>query len=109
MFAPILANTAEVEAEVNPELAQAKQTIRKLWSDLEAAEGRIGAAQVRADAAEQRFVATGGLSVQLFVQKKRQPIQAAVEHWLELPAFSIAIISDSPGYVSEVLKAGNGR
>jgi hypothetical protein len=46
----------------------------------------------------------------LFAEEKRQRILAAAEHWPELPASSIAIItSASPGYVSEVLKGENGR
>ena len=59
----------------------------------------------KANAAEQRFAAAGDLVVQLFAHEKRQRILAAAEHWPELPASSIAIItSASPSYVPEVLK-----
>ena len=108
MFARILANTAE--AEVNPELTKAKQTIKELWSELKAAKDHLANAEARANAAEQRFAAAGDLVARLFAGEKRQRILAATEHWPELPASSIAIItSASPGYVSEVLKGGNGR
>ncbi|NOR83389.1 MAG: hypothetical protein GQ526_07855 [Ardenticatenales bacterium] len=110
MFARILANTAETEAEVNPELSKAKQTIKELRSELKAAKDHLANAEARANAAEQRFSAAGDLVARLFAEEKRQRILAAAEHWPELPASSIAIItSASPGYVSEVLKAGNGR
>ena len=110
MFARILANTAEAEFEVNPELTQAKQTIRKLRSDLEETKEHFAETEARANAAEQRFAAAGELVARLFAEEKRQRILAAAEHWPELPASSIAIItSASPGYVSEVLKEENGR
>ena len=110
MFARILANTAEAEAEVNPELTKAKQTIKELWSELKAAKDHLANAEARANAAEQRFAAAGDLVARLFAGEKRQRILAATEHWPELPASSIAIItSASPGYVSEVLKGENGR
>ncbi len=110
MFARILANTAETEAQVNPELAKAKQTIKELRSELQAAEGHLTEAEAKANTAEQRFGAAGELFVQLFAEEKRQRILAAAERWPELPASSIAIItSASPGYVSEVLKGENGR
>jgi hypothetical protein len=110
MFARILANTAEAEFEVNPELTQAKQTIRKLRSDLEETKEHFAETEARANAAEERFAAAGELVARLFAEEKRQRILAAAEHWPELPASSIAIItSASPGYVSEVLKGENGR
>ena len=110
MFARILANTAETEVGANSELAQAKQNIRKLRLDLEAAKVRMTETVARANAAEQRFAAAGDLVARLFAGEKRQRILAATEHWPELPASSIAIItSASPGYVSEVLKGENGR
>ncbi len=48
MFARILANTAETEAQANPELTKAKQTIKELRSELQAAEGHLANAKVRA-------------------------------------------------------------
>jgi hypothetical protein len=109
MFARILANTVDTEVQANPELAQAKQTIRKLRSDLEAAEGHIGDAEARANAAEQRFAAAGDLVVQLFAHEKRQRILAAAERWPELPASSVAIVAGaSASYVTEVLRRRDG-
>ncbi len=110
MFARILANTAETEAQANPELTKAKQTIKELRSELQAAEGHLANAEAKVNVAEQRFAAAGDLVARLFAGEKRQRILAATEHWPELPASSIAIItSASPGYVSEVLKGENGR
>jgi hypothetical protein len=110
MFARILANTAETESGANSELTQAKQTIRKLRSDLEAAEGRIGDAEARANAAEQRFAAAGDLVVQLSAHEKRQRILAAAERWPQLPTSSVAIVAGaSLSYASEVLKSRDSR
>jgi hypothetical protein len=110
MFARILANTAEAEAGVNPELTKAKQTIQELRSEPNAAEDHLANAEARANAAEQRFAAAGDLVVQLFAAEKRQRILAAAERWPELPAASVAIIAGaSPGYVSEVLRSSDGR
>jgi len=104
MFARILANTAETEAQANPELTKAKQTIKELHSELQMAEGYLANAEYWASAAEQRFGVAGNLVARLFAEEVRQRILAAAEHWPELPASSIAIItSASPGYVSEVL------
>ena len=55
MFARILANTAETEAGANSELTRAKQNIRKLRLDLEAAELCVTETEARANAAERRF------------------------------------------------------
>ena len=96
MFARILANTAETEVGANSELTKAKQTIKELRSELQAA--------------EQRFAAAGDLVARLFAEEKRQRILAAAERWPQLPPTSVAIIaSASPGYVSEVLKSRDGR
>jgi hypothetical protein len=110
LFARILGDTAEAEAEANPELTKAKQTIKELQVVLDAAEMRIADAESRAIAAEQRFAAAGDLFARLIAEEKRQRILAASERWPELPAASIAIIAGaSPGYVSEVLKLSDGR
>jgi hypothetical protein len=77
---------------------------------LDLAEAHISDAEARAIAAEQRFDAAGDLFARLFAEEKRQRILAASERWPELPAASVAIIaSESPGYVSEVLKDRGGR
>jgi hypothetical protein len=110
MFARILANTAETEVGANPELVKAKQNIKELRSDLQAAEGHLANAEARANAAEQRFAAAEDLVVQLFAQEKRQRILAAAERWPELPASSVAIVAGaSPAYASKVLKSRDGR
>jgi hypothetical protein len=110
LFARILANTVETEGDANPELTRSKQTIRELQAELQTARARFTEADARATTAEQRFAAAGELVARLFAEEKRQRILAAAERWPELPAASIAIIaSASPGYVSEVLKEGDGR
>jgi len=109
-FARILADTGDDETGPTPELTQAKQTIKKLRSDLNATDERLADAETRANAAKQRFAAAGDLAVQLFAQEKRQRIMAAAERWPELPAASVAIIAGaSPGCVSEVLRSSDGR
>lgn len=106
----LLAHTADTEVQAKPDLVRAKQTIKELRSELQAAEGHLANAEARANAAEQRFAAAGDLVVQLFAHEKRQRILAAAERWPELPASSVAIIAGaSPGYVSEVLKSSDGR
>ena len=110
MFARILANTAEADAEVNPELTKSKQTIKQLRAELVSAEGQLVDTEARAKAAEQRFATAGDLFARLFAEEKRQRIVAAAQAWPELPAASIAIIADaSPGYVSELLREWDGR
>ena len=79
MFGRILVNTAETKVRVNPNLTQAKHTISKLRSDLDAAEERLTDAEARANAAEQQFAAARDLVVQLFAHEKRQRILAAAE------------------------------
>ena len=110
MFARILANTAETEAQANPELTKAKQTITEFRSELQATEGHLANIEARANSAEQRFAAAGDLVAQLFAEEKRQRILAVADRWPGLPASSVAVIaSASPGYVSEVLKSRDGR
>ena len=110
MFARILANTADTEAQANPELTKAKQTVNRLRAELVAVEEHLTQAEARAMVAEQQFAAAGDLVARLFAGEKRQRILAATEHWPELPASSVAIItSASPGYVSEVLKGESSR
>lgn len=93
-----------------PKRTQAKQTIRKLRSDLDTAEERIADAETRANTAEQQFADAGDLVARLFAEEKCQRILAAAEHWPELPSSSVAIVAGaSTGYVSEVLKRGNSR
>jgi hypothetical protein len=110
LFARILGDTAATEATVDPELTKAKQTIKTLKADLDGTEACLVEAESRALVSEQRFAAAGDLFARLFAEEKRQRILAAAERWPELPAASIAIIaSASPGYVSEVLKSGDGQ
>jgi hypothetical protein len=110
LFARILADTTEIESVPNLELSQAKQTTKRLKEELQAAEEVASVAETRAIDAERRFSAAGDLVVRLFAQEKRQRILAAAERWPQLPASSIAVISEaSPSYVSEVLKSINGQ
>jgi hypothetical protein len=84
VFARILANTADTEVQANPDVVKAKQAIKELRSELQAAEGQFANAEARANAAEQRFTAAGDLVVQLFAEEKRQRILAAAERWPHL-------------------------
>jgi hypothetical protein len=110
LFARILADTTEIESGSNPELSLAKQTIKRLKEELQTAEERTSIAETKAIGAVQRFDAAGDLFARLFAEEKRQRILAAAERWPQLPASSIAVISEaSPSYVSEVLKNSNGQ
>lgn len=92
----LLANTACDPAQVHPEWTKTKRTIPKVRPEQ--------------DAAGQRFAAAGDLVARLFAEEKRQRILAAAERWLELPASLVAIVAGaSPGYVSKVLREGDGR
>jgi hypothetical protein len=105
LFARVLSNVAELEQEANPDLEQAKATIRDLHRQLREAEGRIQVAEQRANAAEIRFAAAGDMFAKLFAEEKRDRILAARQAWPQLPGSAIAIIAEaSPSYVSEVLK-----
>ncbi len=110
MFARILANAAETEAQANPELTKAKLTVKQLRSELAVVEEHLTQVEARANAAEQRFEADGDLFARLFAEERRKRILATAERWPQLPASSVAIVAGaSPGYVSEVLKSSDGR
>jgi hypothetical protein len=110
LFARILADTTDDRTETNNELMQSKLIIRQLRGELKIAEDEVARAEAKAIEFEQRFAAAGDLMARLFAEEKRQRIEAAAEHWPQLPAASIAIISGaSPSYVSEVLKSPNER
>jgi len=97
LFAWVLAEAKENEVEANPEFEKAKETIKELRKQLREAEDAR-------TLAEERFGAIGDLAARLFATEKRQRILAARERWPELPAGTIALITESsPSYVSEVL------
>jgi hypothetical protein len=93
LFARVLSNVREIEQGEDSAVTEAKATIRELRSELKATEQR-------AQLAEQRFGAIGGL----FAEEKQDRIIAAWEQWPDLPNASIAIVAGaSRGYVSDVL------
>jgi hypothetical protein len=79
MFARILANTAGNGTQANPELAKAKQTIKMLRSELDAAEVRMPETEARANAAEERFAAAGGSFARLFAEESGPVILLSCE------------------------------
>lgn len=104
LFARVLSNVADAEADSDPALDVAKSEIKQLRSDLRQAEYDRTAAEGRAMDAETRFAAAGDLFARLFSEEKRLRILAARQTWPELPAAAIAIIAAaSASYVSEVL------
>lgn len=110
LFARILADTVEVESGSNPELSQTKLTNKRLKEELRAVEEKVLFSEKRALDAERRLNATGDLVARLFAEEKRQRILGAAERRPQLPASSIAVISEaSPSYVSDVLKNQNGQ
>lgn len=74
-----LANTADTETVVNPELTKAQQTIKELRAEL--------------SSAEQQFAAAGDLVARLFAEEKRQRILAAADRWPQLSTSSVAIVA----------------
>lgn len=97
LFARILADVRDVEAEADAELMAAKREANQLRRQLREAE-------TRAAHAEQRFAAAGDLIARILSESKRDRILAASRQWPALPASAIAVIADaSPSYVSEVL------
>jgi len=97
LFARILADVRITEHEVDPELERANATIQELRRQVRETERR-------ATLAEQRFQAIGDLAIMLTAEDKRQRILATHQRWPELPAASIAVVTDaSRSYVSEVL------
>lgn len=120
LFARILSNVIEddqPEAEPNPELEKAKEAIRDLKVQLRQSEMRANEAEQRANTAEQqaseselRFRAAGDIFVRLMEGPKRDRVLAAIERWPQLPASSVAIITEtSPSYVSEVKNGANDK
>jgi len=98
LFARVLAEAQDTEGETNQDLLEAKDTIKELRAELRESED----ARIKA---EQRFEIIGDIAIRLFAENKRQRILAAREQWPQLPAATIATITESsPSYVSEVLK-----
>ena len=95
LFARILADIQDHEAEVNTELAEANQTIRALKAELAAANAQLTKAEQAA-----RFV------LELQAEDKARRILAAAHEWPQLSQAVLAQIVDvSPGYVSQVLRS----
>ncbi len=104
-FARVLSVVTDDEAEENPELTRANQTIKELRKQIHETELRQRAAEDRARVAEERFGAMGDLVKHLFAEDKRQRIIFVRKQWPELPGNAISIITGaSPSYVSETLK-----
>ena len=106
LFARVLSNAVDTEAEEDQALVAAKEESRELRRQLRAVEAERGVAEERARAAETRFAAAGDLFARIFAQEKRERILAIRQQWPALPAAAVAIIAEaSPSYVSEVLAA----
>jgi hypothetical protein len=87
LFARILADKVEQESGSNPELSQAKLTIKRLKEELRIVEERASLSEERAVDAERRFNAAGDLVARLFAEEKRQRISAVVELFgVQIPA-----------------------
>ncbi len=105
LFARVLSNVSESEAETDPALEAAKTELAEAKRKLREAERERSIAEAERAAAEQRFAAAGDLLAGIFAAEKRQRILAVREKWPKLPPGAIAIIAEtSPGYVSDVLK-----
>jgi hypothetical protein len=96
-FAKVLSNVTDDEDASNPELEQAKVTIRELNK-------HIRELEQRAKLAEDRFGAAGDLFRRIFSDDKQERILAVREWRPKLTGSAIAVITESsPAYVSEVL------
>lgn len=114
LFARVLSNVNESEADEDPALIEAKATITDLRRQIRESEGRIKqaeaarlAAEDRAGLAAARFDAAGDIMRWLVddTLEKRARILAIHQWKPKLPGNSIAVLVDAaPSYVSEVLK-----
>ena len=102
LFARVLSNVSESEAEPNAE----DERIRQLRRQLREAEKLQNEAEQRAIEAEKMV----GEFLPVFSDSKADRIRAAHMIWPDLPGSSIAVIAGSaPSYVSEVLGSLNGN
>lgn len=106
VFARVLSNVVETEADEDPELVQAKKTIADLRRQLKESEAKARAAEEAREQVEARYVSGGGALMKIVSEDKRERILAVHHLWPRLPGSALAIIADaSPSYVSEVLKS----
>ena len=106
IFARVLSNVVETEAEEDPTFIEAKSTIADLRRQLRESEAQRKAAEEARMNTEAKFGMRGAQLTNLLSDDKRERILAAHKLWSQLPGSAIAMIADaSPSYVSEVLKA----
>jgi hypothetical protein len=106
IFASVLSNVVESEAEEDPELAQAKDQLVDLRKQLRDVTREKDTYLQRATVAEARFTEAGDLMRMMFAEDKRVRILAVHEQWPTLPGAAVATITESsPAYVSEVIKS----
>lgn len=106
VFARVLSNVVETEADEDPELVQAKKTVADLRRQLRESEAKARAAEEARKQVETRYVSGGETIMKIVSADKRERILAAHHLWPRLPGAALATIADaSPSYVSEVLKA----
>ncbi len=104
LFARVLSNVSEAEAEEDPEVANLRSQINDLREQLRQTEALRKRAEQQAQTEQERFSAVGDLFQKLFAPEKRERILAARQQWPELPASAIAVLCDSSAsYVCEVL------
>lgn len=104
VFARVLSNVVESEAEDDPAMIAARDEIAKLRQRLREAERERDQERTSREQAEARFAALGDIFVGLMSEEKKERILAARTWRPQLPNAAIAIIADaSPAYVSEVL------
>ena len=105
VFARVLSNVVETEADDEQALRQAKETIADLRRQLRESEAKTKAAEEAREQTEARYVSEGEPLMKIVSADKRERILAAHRLWPRLSGASLAVIADaSPSYVSEVLK-----
>ena len=104
LFARVLSNISETEADEDPALAELRESVRTLTRDLRQARKETMEAEARAQNADARFEAAGDIMRALVDGDKRERILAVRRQWPQLTGNAIAVITQSaPSYVSEVI------
>lgn len=106
IFASVLSNVVESEAEEDPELAQAKEQLAEVRKKLREANELAEEANQHADFCQKTMVEISDKVNGLLSPDKKERIISIHKNYPTLPGSAIAILADSsPAYVSEVIKS----
>jgi hypothetical protein len=106
VFARVLSNVVETEADEDPAMVEAKKTIADLRRQLRESEAKRQNAEEVREQSDARYASGAGKLMKIVSADKRERILAAHRLWPRLSGSALATIADaSPSYVSEVIKA----